>query len=62
MGCENKESRVCTKIVSTRLEGKQQHETITIRRKQGRGLMRTDGGFAPIMDGMDTQMPIECWC
>jgi len=33
---------VCTGIVSTGSEGIKQHEIITIRRKQGWGLMETD--------------------
>ena len=35
-----KESRVCTRIVSTGSEGIKQHEIITIRGKQGQGLMK----------------------
>jgi len=50
-GMREQESRVCTKIVSTELEGKQQHETITIREK-GSGSDEWLMVICPIMDGM----------
>jgi len=38
---------VCTGSNKHRSEGIKQHEIITIRGKQGQGLMETDGGFWP---------------
>ena len=63
-GCESEESRVCTRIVSTGSEGIKQHEIITIRRKQGQGLMETDVGLQPKYEssgwGCMPRCP-ECW-
>ena len=52
-GCKRKESRVCTRVVSTGSEGIQQWKFITIRRKRVRVWWSPMSGFSPIMGPVD---------